>query len=385
MTSTGLPLLRDDVIVTTLDSDDAHSSHRVEVGGRHFVVDRSMALLVDKLRTKTCAKSIALELSCALGQRIAEEDIRYAIENKLPKVLFEITDEPLMSPLSWQVELASARTLDALLRFNSVFFRREFVTAMVMVFMVVEVLMLPILVESVRALHWTGALAAIGLTLMGVAIHEIGHLSACHHFRARHGGFGFGLYWIFPTFYADVTGTWALSRMQRAAVDVSGLYFQSIYLSMVGTWALLVEDASIPVAVLLLSHTMMLYTLNPVLKFDGYWLLSDISGTVNLHQKISDTARDIMGRGALNRSEVRFSDILVLSGFLILAAAFFGHLLWVVSANVSHSFTSVRDATTLVSMVGNGAMLLLALLLLSVVSLRLLRAMIKVFSGMPAP
>lgn len=379
MSSPPLPRLRDDVVVTTLDALDVGSRYRVEVDGRHFVVDRSTAFLVDKLRRSTCAESIAPELSRALDQPVTADDIRYAVEQKLPKVLFEKTGEVPQSPLSWQIELASARTLDSILSFNSVFFRPESVITTIIVFVVLEVLMLPILAEPVRAPHWTGGLASIVLTLIGVAIHEIGHLSACHHFRARHGGFGFGLYWIFPTFYADVTGTWSLSRMQRAAVDVGGLYFQSIYLSMVAMWALSVKDPTIPVTTLLLSHTMMLYTLNPVLKFDGYWMLSDISGTVNLHQRITETARKIIGRSADDWRAIRFSDILVLIGFLILAAAFFGHLIWVVATNASHSFANVRHATSLMSMLSSGALLTLTLLLLGAVSLRLLRAMIKIF------
>ncbi len=379
MSSPPLPRLRDDVVVATLDTSDPRSRYRVEVDGRHFVIDRSTAFLVDELRRTTNADSIALELSRALDQLVTANDIRYAVEQKLPKVLFEKIDEAPKSPLSWQVELASARTLNSILSFNSVLFRSKSVITMVMIFVALEVLMLPILTEPVRALHWTGALTATVLTLIGVAIHELGHLSACHHFRARHGGFGFGLYWIFPTFYADVTGTWSLSRMQRAAVDVGGLYFQSIYLSIFAIWALSTKDPTIPVTTLLLSHTLMLYTLNPVLKFDGYWLLSDISGTVNLHQRINETARKILGRVADYGHTIRFADILVLVSFLILATAFFGHLMWMVITNASHSFANVWHATSLMSVLSSGTLLALTLLLLSVVSLRLLRAMIKVF------
>ncbi len=43
------------------------------------------------------------------------------------------------------------------------------------------------------------------------------------------------------------------------------------------------------------THFLMLHTLNPVLKYDGYWLLTDLAGIPNLHAAIRDTARR-MGR-----------------------------------------------------------------------------------------
>jgi putative peptide zinc metalloprotease protein len=41
--------------------------------------------------------------------------------------------------------------------------------------------------------------------------------------------------------------------------------------------------------VIWLLNLMMLMTLNPVFKMDGYWLLSDLSGLRNLHQRMEET------------------------------------------------------------------------------------------------
>ncbi len=74
----------------------------------------------------------------------------------------------------------------------------------------------------------TGAqiVCAATLTALGIIVHEIGHLTACSRYGAQHGGIGIGIYWCMPVFYAEVNGAWMLPRLQRAVVDVGGLYFQ---------------------------------------------------------------------------------------------------------------------------------------------------------------
>jgi putative peptide zinc metalloprotease protein len=122
------------------------------------------------------------------------------------------------------------------------------------------------------------------LTFISVYIHEFGHATAARVFGCRHDEIGFCLYLIFPALYIDLTRAWRLSRRERAVVDVAGLYFQLV--------------ATIPcyVLYLLTGHPYYATTfqlidissvvaLNPLMKFDGYWLLSDLMGISNLQAR----------------------------------------------------------------------------------------------------
>jgi len=50
-----------------------------------------------------------------------------------------------------------------------------------------------------------------------------------------------------------------------------------------------------------ISIMMMLTTLNPIFKFDGYWLLSDLTGNYNLHRKIASHLVGVSRVGGSNR------------------------------------------------------------------------------------
>jgi putative peptide zinc metalloprotease protein len=113
--------------------------------------------------------------------------------------------------------------------------------------------------------------------LAGLVMHELGHASAVAYFGGRPGGIGFTFYVIYPALYSDVTSAWALRRRQRVVVDIGGVYFQIVFAAGVSTLGL--PGADIALAMTAFS---LLMTLQPFLKFDGYWLLSDALGVANL-------------------------------------------------------------------------------------------------------
>lgn len=148
-------------------------------------------------------------------------------------------------------------------------------------------------------------LAVFVLLFLSTLFHELGHSSACHHYGARHGAIGVGMYLYFPVFYADVSDVWKLKRTERAVVDFGGMYFQ----------LLLVPP--LYVAYILWGSPVFLYTiyalnfsvvasLNPLLRFDGYWLASDLAGVPNLRKRAQEALRSLLQRllAVVHRSQI---------------------------------------------------------------------------------
>jgi len=125
---------------------------------------------------------------------------------------------------------------------------------------------------------------AYGLVLCTAIFHEIGHAAACRTFKCEHGAIGFLLYIIFPAFYVNLSNAWRLSGRQRAIIDVGGVYFQLITTLPLFLVYLLTGNAYCA-AVIYSVDVMVLISLNPFLKFDGYWLLVDLTGLVNLQRR----------------------------------------------------------------------------------------------------
>jgi putative peptide zinc metalloprotease protein len=123
----------------------------------------------------------------------------------------------------------------------------------------------------------------------------LGHASALKFFNKRCGEIGFGIYITIPALYTDVTQAWGLKRWQRVVVDIGGMYFQSLYLIPIMLYNLyipLVEIHYIIVAILF----SFLMNLNPLFKFDGYWILSDALGITNLRQKSNNVFSNLIQR-----------------------------------------------------------------------------------------
>jgi putative peptide zinc metalloprotease protein len=122
------------------------------------------------------------------------------------------------------------------------------------------------------------------VTFLSVLFHEFGHLSACQYFDCPHGEIRLGLYLLFPIFYANVSPAWRLQRKERVVVDLAGMYFQ---LLMTLPVALLFHLTREPVWLLIFLEldAMILFSMNPFLRFDGYWLCSDLLGVPNLRSR----------------------------------------------------------------------------------------------------
>lgn len=169
-------------------------------------------------------------------------------------------------------------------------------------------------------------LAAL-IALLGIFLHELGHITACVRYGARQGGIGVGLYWIWPAFYADVRDGWSLRHVQRAAVSVGGLYFQSLYLALLCAFEAVEPHATLSIAIGM-TLLLMLTTLNPVFKYDGYWILSDLLNLTNLHARIGQHLRGITKSTGSSRRRLLCGRMTVLSlGFVLMATGYIGYLL----------------------------------------------------------
>jgi len=126
---------------------------------------------------------------------------------------------------------------------------------------------------------------------VSVTFHEVGHASSAHFFGAKHGGIGGGFYLFTPVYYADVTDIWRLSKWQRIVVNLSGMYFELIFCTLVSLIGYFTNNFVLTVlAIIVCANT--LFNLNPLLRSDGYWVLSDLTNKPNLLYHSFDKVKD---------------------------------------------------------------------------------------------
>jgi putative peptide zinc metalloprotease protein len=155
--------------------------------------------------------------------------------------------------------------------------------------------------------YWIRFSIIYSCVALGGLLHEVGHLTACARHKSEHGGIGIGLYLIFPAFYADVTRAWCLPKKARVVVDLGGLYFQSLFLIAVGAMAMHTHNM-VFFQLNFFTLVIMVFTLNPALKFDGYWLLVDASGIHNLYPRMSAMVGRIFSKKSTLEKDVEVTD-----------------------------------------------------------------------------
>lgn len=141
--------------------------------------------------------------------------------------------------------------------------------------------------QTKALLHgWGFALFYVSLFVVGF-VHEMGHSITCKHFGGRVKEMGFMLIYFQPAFYANVSDSYLFpEKKQKVFVGAAGLFYQFIFSALlIIAWTLTIPDSlysSAMVAMIAMSGFSALINLNPLIKLDGYYILSDWLSVTNL-------------------------------------------------------------------------------------------------------
>ncbi|MFC4236914.1 HlyD family efflux transporter periplasmic adaptor subunit [Thalassospira xianhensis] len=144
--------------------------------------------------------------------------------------------------------------------------------------------------------------------IVAKTLHELGHALVATRLglRVAHMGVAFVVLW--PMLYTDTSETWKLrSPKQRLAISSAGILTE-LALAGLATfgWAIC-EDGATRNALLYLATTSWVLSLalnvSPFMRFDGYFILSDILDFPNLHERASAIAQVTMRRSLLGLDE----------------------------------------------------------------------------------
>lgn len=125
-------------------------------------------------------------------------------------------------------------------------------------------------------------------------LHECGHAAASLKMGTQPGPIGVGLYLIYPVLYTDVGETWMLPAKRRLLVDCGGLYITGL-LALIGIPVYLFYPTTVIGVIDYLLAVTTIANLNPFIRMDGYWIVSDLFAIDNLMERTRATARWLGG------------------------------------------------------------------------------------------
>ena len=133
------------------------------------------------------------------------------------------------------------------------------------------------------------------------ALHELGHAFACKRFGVRCPDIGLLMVLGTPCVYCDVSESWKLKkRSQRAAIAVAGIYVELVVAAIAfWVWCCTRDGTANTVAlhvITVCSLSTIVVNANPLMRFDGYYILADWLDQANLRRRA-----DRAGSSALRR------------------------------------------------------------------------------------
>lgn len=142
---------------------------------------------------------------------------------------------------------------------------------------------------------------ALGVTKV---IHEFGHGLTCKHFGGECHEMGVMLLVLTPCLYCNVSDSWMLpNKWHRAAIGAAGMYIEMVIAS-ICTFIWWYSEPGLLnhlclSTMFVCSVSTLMFNSNPLLRYDGYYILSDILEIPNLRQKATDILNRKMGEWCL--------------------------------------------------------------------------------------
>ncbi|MCA9216012.1 MAG: HlyD family efflux transporter periplasmic adaptor subunit [Planctomycetales bacterium] len=161
---------------------------------------------------------------------------------------------------------------------------------------------LPAFHEFFGPQNWLWLGITMGLTKV---LHEFGHGLSCKRFGGECHEMGVMFLVLTPCLYCNVSDSWLLpSKWHRAAIGAAGMYVE-LTLASIATFLWWFSDEAstinqISLSVMFIcSVSTVLFNGNPLLRFDGYYIMSDLSEIPNLRQKSSKILQRYMAEYCL--------------------------------------------------------------------------------------
>ncbi len=135
--------------------------------------------------------------------------------------------------------------------------------------------------------------------------HEFGHGLSCKHFGGECHEIGIMILVLTPCPYCNVSDSWMLpSKWRRAAIGAAGIYVELLFASVCTFfWWFsysggVLNNLCLDV-IFVCSISTVVFNANPLLRYDGYYILADIVEIPNLRQKATSILSRKLGQWCL--------------------------------------------------------------------------------------
>lgn len=290
------------------------------LSGVHFVINKQVKDLIELLCLHTNYSEAFVDFNLKNKTHLNEKEFKYLVDKSLrgKNILKDDVGEFISKKeiyLRYKFPILSSKITNICGNtFGFLFNRNIFFILFTASFLLIIVTIITkwnIFLTAIGSLSLYKFPIVLFCILLISFLHELGHVLACKAAGLKAGEIGLGLNLYFPVLYADVTQIWKANRTQRLITNLAGIYFQFIIdIFLLGLYFATKSEV---VLLLFFANTISaIFQLNPFLKHDGYWVLSDLFLLPNLTEKANDEVLKLLKK----RTYKQLNPKLILYGVL---------------------------------------------------------------------
>lgn len=288
----------------------------VECNNHQLKVKKEFELLINLVNGINNLENITAQYCVTANMKVSESIIYNLFFVDLASYGIIISDKPVkIKERSLHLRLSfifwKGKSLDRISSYVSFLFNPLFFYTSLILMLLFTIISIMSFNSSDFNKHMviTNVAAYASISFVILMLHELGHVAACHKYGAKHNGIGFGFYLFTPVFFADVSDAWKLPTKERTIINLAGIYFEFVIITILYSCFIITKNE-----ILFYSGIAILFhiglNLNPFLKYDGYWIVSDLSNTPNLRNQ--STIRLKSAFSFVNLKEFSIKDIALL-------------------------------------------------------------------------
>ncbi|MCB0651671.1 MAG: hypothetical protein KDC85_10385 [Saprospiraceae bacterium] len=270
------------------------------VNGNYFYIGDILYFILQKLKEKSGAEEIKSYLRLKKEINVEDDVLESILEEAVEKLKLDKNPEDIVSTgrsryIYLNAEIIKENLLQKITNpFTFLFKGKLFLVLLLSSFFITGYHIFNVATfgdNAGRVLLSAGNLGIIYLVIgLILFAHEMGHATACKRYDVSPKNISFGFYLIFPVFFTDVTKAWVLTKKNRIVINCGGIYFQLLINTLLIAFYALTpnksETASIMLNAIIFTNTsVVIYSLIPFMRYDGYWIYSDFFDLPNLMKR----------------------------------------------------------------------------------------------------
>jgi putative peptide zinc metalloprotease protein len=301
MVESDFPKIRQDLILGPCLEDESKCIVKDPVTSRYYKMSRSMVKIMQSIDGTQSTNQVAFRCGIepkVISQILADLDSKFLLENGNQKSeLFQLRRKPFRrNPFFIQIGAIDPYPIASkiydiwgLKLLFSWFGAFTIFTLYISAFLIGYHNQTSLWKTLDSLISLRGILLGWGIYMFTGLLHELGHVWGCKRFGGRASSLGFGLYFLSLCFYVDISDAWLFNRKSQRIIAHAAGVLTDFFLASLAMFAFCLFNIptirEIAALIVVINTFQTVNNFNPLLRLDGYFLLSDWLGINNLRAK----------------------------------------------------------------------------------------------------